>query len=45
MAEIMTSCGAGARALRNHAASPACLSQIRLAQSDKSDGIERFLRN
>lgn len=40
VAETMTSCGEAARALHSLSASPACLSRIQLAPSDKSYGIE-----
>lgn len=45
MAEIMSSCGEGARALRGDAASHVCLSELWIAPSEKSDPIEHFLRN
>lgn len=45
MAGIMSSCGEGARALHEDAASLVCLSGLRPAPSDKSDPIEHFLRN
>lgn len=45
MAGIISSCGEGARALHEDAASLVCLSGLRPAPSDKSDPIEHFLRN
>lgn len=45
MAEIMSSCGEGARVLHEDAASLVCLSGLQPAPSDKSGPIEHFLRN